>query len=97
MRLFDSSCFSYARSLTMFTLSLKFSARSSASLWISRLSTCDIELDLSPDDAGGFANYFYSESWSLVIDSNEEPVYSDDPVSDFSSFPLNAGLRSSLR
>lgn len=82
----------------MFTLSLKFSARSSASLWISRLSTCDILLDLSPDDAGGFANYFYSESWSLVIDSNiEDPVYSEDPVSDFSSFPLNAGLRSSLR
>ena len=95
--MFDSSCFSYARSLTMFTLSLKFSARSSASLWISRLSTCDIELDLSPDDSGGFSVYFYSESWSLVIDSNEEPVYRDDPVYDFSSFSINAGLRSSLR
>ena len=43
IRLLASSCFSASRFFTTFTLSLKFSALSSASLWINLLSTLDIE------------------------------------------------------
>ena len=43
IRLLASSCFSASRFFTTFTLSLKFSALSSASLWINLLRTFDIE------------------------------------------------------
>ena len=81
MRLFCSSCFSWAKSLTILTLSLKFSALSSASLWISRLNTFEIELCRSPVDAAGFVASLFSEIYSLDIEFIDSLSYNDVPVS----------------
>lgn len=81
MRLFCSSCFSWAMSLTMLTFSLKFSALSSASLCINRPNTCVMELCRSPVVAAGFVASFYSEICSLVIVFIDSLSFSEDPVS----------------
>ena len=61
IRLLASSCFSAARSLTIFTLSLKFSALRSASLWINLLSTFAKEslvLFIALERRGCFFSFF---------------------------------------